>query len=197
MREVLEEICTQPTREARWLHTVSMMEFIGARKIGKTVASRHPSEQILEHWADETRHACAFKRLANELWPGDDDCQGYLCPEAAHTYFQRLDHEATAWLAESAGRTDVHANYLLVTTLIERRAMRLYPLFKSITTHEFVAEELQRVILEEADHRAEIEQACREMLESCGAGFDEAVALEESLLDDLRDALRAELTPEA
>lgn len=194
MRQILEAIVTDRAIEARWLNTISMLEFIGARKISRTVAARHPDARTLEHLTDETRHAHAFKQLADWLTPGEA-CQEYLCAEEAISYFQRLDQSLSAWLRDELGVEDQVASYLMTTTLIERRAMRLYPLYRSITPHERVQDELQRVILEEANHRKALEEDARALIAARGfqAGLTPCVDLEEQLLGEFEGALRARL----
>jgi rubrerythrin len=187
-RVVLERIAADRGVEARWLHTVSLLEFVGARKIMRTVAARHPRREVLEHVADETRHALAFKALAERLAerPMGDAQDDYLCRDAALTYFQRLDKGAAALVEQALGARDEEACYLVTTTLIERRAMRLYPLYRSITTHDFIKAELKAVILEEASHRKALEKAAEAKLASAGL-------TDWSALDGLERALWAEL----
>lgn len=179
LQALLHQITRNPELEARWLHTVSMMEFIGARKISRTVADRHPSLDVLNHLADETRHAFAFKRLSTEV--AGREISDYLCPEAAARYFQSLDHELAAWASALTGETDVYLHYLLTTTTIERRAMVLYPLYKAATSHPFVREELGRVVIEEQSHRRAIEDACLTRLREVNGSLETALAVEERL----------------
>lgn len=186
MRAFLETIVTTPSTEAKWLNTLSLLEFVGARKISRTVARTHPSLEILEHLNDETGHAVIFKRLAGSL----DDTSDYLEQEAALTYFKALDHGASTWLKQQLGQDDLHANYLLVTTLIEKRAMRLYPLYRSITPHEQIQEQLRRVILEEAEHRRTIEDALMAHLAVLGVeDISPCLELEQALFERLEHAL--------
>ena len=191
IQEVLRRIAQEPSLEARWLNTVSLLEFIGARKISRTVADRHPSLEVLSHLADETRHALAFKRLACELEGGE--VQGYLCPEAAGIYFQTLDRALAAWAAQALGREDTRLSYLLTTTLIEKRAMLIYPLYKAATRSAQVREELGRVVTEEQGHRRSIEETCLEALaQLCGKDLAEPIVLEAGLFEGLLAALEAE-----
>jgi hypothetical protein len=162
MKSALRRICDSEVLEARWLHTLSALEFIGARKISRTVARHHPSRRILEHLADETRHAMAFKDLAAAAFGHEPS--SYLCIESAGEYFAKLDNELSAWFSAIRGKEDTSLNYLLVTTLIERRAMKLYPLYRSITTRDDVRDELSVIIREEQAHRLAIEEECLSVL---------------------------------
>ncbi len=192
---VLRQLSQTPELEARWLHTLSLMEFIGARKISRTVADRHPSLEVLGHLADETRHAFAFKRLSAEV--AGAEITTLLCPEAAGRYFQGLDHELAAWATSFTGAPDVYLHYLLTTTAIERRAMVLYPLYKAASRHPGVREELGRVVIEEQSHRRDIEDACVARLTAVGASLEAALALEERLFTAFIGELEAAVAREA
>jgi hypothetical protein len=192
IQNVLKQIAEHPEREALWLNTVSLMEFIGARKISRTVADRHPTLDVLQHLADETRHALAFKRLACEVAGGE--VKGYLCTEAAKTYFQTLDRALSTWAQESFGREDVRLSYLLTTTMIEQRAMQIYPLYKAATRQAVVKEELGKVVAEEQSHRRSIEEICVEALAAEGQDLSRPKEIEAALFDAFLGALEAEVT---
>ena len=191
LKQVLEEIKGDAATEARWLNTLSLLEYIGARKIGKTMCQEHPSAVVLDHWADETRHAYALKRLCDEVAPGQ--CEGYLGKEAAVNYFQKLDEQASRWLGRATGGEDTFLNYLVVTTLVERRAMMVYPLYRAATEQGVVRDELQKIIVEEQDHRVELEERAVELLGEQGLDLDELGALEADLFGSLIGALADEL----
>lgn len=193
---VLKQISTEPALEARWLNTLSLLEFVGARKISRTVADRHPSLEVLSHLADETRHALAFKRLACEVAGGE--VSEYLCPREATTYFQTLDRELAAWATQALGHEDVHLHYLLTTTLVEQRAMLLYPLYKASTRQAAVRAELGKVVTEEQSHRLDIEETCK--LRLAGAGVSDLSAprgIEERLFGAFLSALEREVSTQA
>jgi hypothetical protein len=192
IQTVLKRISTEPAIEARWLNTLSLLEFIGARKIGRTVADRHPTLEVLGHLADETRHALAFKRLACEVAGGE--VSEYLCPQEATGYFQTLDRELAAWATRALGHEDIQLNYLLTTTLVEQRAMLLYPLYKAATRQASVRTELGEVVTEEQSHRLDIEETCKLRLARAGVS-DLSVprSIEERLFGAFLSALEHEV----
>lgn len=185
LKHFLSRVTLNPTLEAGWLHTVSLLEFTGARKISRTVADHHPSLDVLEHLADETRHALAFKRLAEEV--GGAPAQRYLCAPEGGAYIQKLDRALSTWSEKVLGRHDERAFYLLTTTLIERRAMQLYPLYRATTSQECVREELRKVITEEQNHRVSIENECLAL--HAPHGLEEPLAIEERLFGEFLTAL--------
>lgn len=157
MKTILTILVKHPLIEARWLNTLSLLEFIGARKISKTVCQDYPGRDILAHYADEVHHADVFKKLADTVAGVPFD--GTLAADAAVSYFQLLDKTLTEWLGHVSGSSNTYHNYLLVTRVIERRAMRLYPLYKSLTRSDAVRAGLDGIIHEEAGHLHTIEDA--------------------------------------
>lgn len=192
IRRTLDRIAENDALERQWLRTLSLLEFIGARKIGKTAAAHHPSRAVLEHWADETRHAAVFAALAEEGVEGG--APDYLCGEEAKAYFAALDAALASRLAALSAGTDPSLVYLLVTAVIERRAMVLYPLYKAATRRASVREALGRVVVEEQAHRVTIEETCRVRLSASeGRLFEEGLAQEEKLFETFWDAMDRKL----
>ena len=196
MRQVLEAISKNPLLEARWLNTLSLLEHIGSRKISKSVCEKHPTLKVLEHFADETRHAYVFKKLASRgvIYHALTDDQ-YLCRDEAISYFQMLDSSMTEWIRSVTGQDGVYQNYLLVTCMIERRAMKLYPLYKSITQDDEVRSELQQIILEETNHRQDIEDQMAEILKQNKiSDFSTCKNVEEQLFEGFHSSLKKNLS---
>lgn len=191
LKDVLAAIALDRSLEARWLNTLSLLEYIGARKIAKTVAEKHPDASVLGHWADETRHALAFKELATSLNGGTDPGE-YLCAEAGARYMQELDHALAAWLGPDAS---LRLCYLLTTSAIEQRAMQVYPLIKATSGHPEVREAVGRIVVEEQSHRRTIEEACVQSLAAKGRSFSEALAIEERCYGTFLLALEEAVRP--
>ncbi|RKH36988.1 hypothetical protein [Corallococcus sicarius] len=191
IQTVLRQLARSSDVEVRWLNTLSLLEFTGARKISRTVADRHPTLEVLGHLADETRHAFTFKRLACEV--AGREVTELLSAGAAATWFQSLDRELAAWATQVTGEADVHLHYLLTTAVVERRAMVLYPLYKAATRHPAVREEMGRVVTEEQGHRRAIEDACHERLAKVGATLEPALALEERLFESFLNVLERDV----
>lgn len=192
IKRALRTITQDERLEARWLNTLSYLEFVGSRKISRTVASSHPSAEVLDHLADEARHAAAFSGLARTVVgsaPSD-----YLARDAAGAYFNKLDRELSAWANDVAGREQPALCYLLVTSMIERRAMTLYPLYRAATSNETVREELGHIISEEQDHRVRIEEDCVRMLSEWNiADLSAPSAVESAYFADFWRVLEGEL----
>lgn len=177
IKQALDTMVMEPRTEAAFLHTVSYLEFVGARKISKTVASKHPSLEVLDHLADETRHAFAFKKLAVHIGGADSDLE-YLNLDPAKRMFHSLDTKLSAWVTAAVGADDEYLNYLLVTTMIERRAMQLYPLYRAATQSDTVRAALSEIIVEEQNHRILLEERCVAALAVHGLDLAPALAIE-------------------
>lgn len=192
VKKELQAITSDFHLEARWLNTLSLLEFIGSRKIAKAVCDAHPSLEILEHLADEARHAHLFKKLSILLDPSGDE--NYLCGDEAVSYFQMLDTSVSEWVKKLTEKENSYTNYLFVTCMIERRAMKLYPLYKSLIPNGEVAAGLQQIILEESHHLHDIESKARKILSQFGQeGFTECLEIEENLFEVFLASLRREL----
>lgn len=180
--------------EARWLNTLSLLEHTGARKICKTVGLDHPSLEILEHFADETRHALSFRRLSLSL--SDSTSDQYLCHDEATSYFQMLDHTVSESLRAATERDDAYQNYLFVTNMIEKRAMKLYPLYRSVTENRLVKDELQKIIVEETSHLQWIEKKTAGILKEFSLGdISPFLKIEESFYQAFEESLAKAVKP--
>ena len=191
MKDVLQKITQNKSLEVKWLHTLSLLESIGARKISKSFGRSHPDVEALKHLADEARHAMAFKKLSCEL--GASSNPGYLCAAEAISYFQILDKSIDEWIQQHSFNDPHKGSYWLVTAVIEKRAMKIYPLYRSFTQVSQVREELQKIILEESDHKPHIEEQAYQYLQKQGHSFEIIQNLEEKLFTDFQDHLTRHL----
>ena len=63
----LERIVAQPAIHARFINTLSRLEYVGARKLMKSQDSSGLDRETLQHLVEETRHAWMLKKLACRL----------------------------------------------------------------------------------------------------------------------------------
>lgn len=154
MKTLLKNIITTPTLLARFLNTLSLLEYVGARKILKSQKYDQIDEQMLAHAAEEIRHAQVVKRAALKLAP--ELCNDYseaalLCGKEAHDYFQTLDQAVN----EVVQANPKHA-YLFTTYLIEIRAVEFYNLFDTALNEADKPAIFRGILVEEERHLAEI-----------------------------------------
>lgn len=169
----------------RWLNTLSLLEFMGARKIARSAQAKNLDETFLRHLAEEARHAHFFKRMALRIQATGDATNGdatsdnaalpdnldrtsadprdltyaprhLLAPAAAARYFHGLDAAVRRALGLKRGATSFAA-YLYVTTLIEERAGVVYELYESILREAGAPVRLSGIIGEEDRHLEEMQ----------------------------------------
>lgn len=196
LKNFLSTVCEAESSEARWLQTLSLLEYMGARKIGRSVAAHYPPAEVLDHWADETRHAAVLARLAASS--GGDAPEPFQ-REATKAYFQAIDQrlcDALASRAETGSEAwrGPYLSYLVVTSVVERRAMMVYPLYRAVTQRDDVRAQLSQLITEEQAHRTTIERLAATALAESQAGvIDDYESLEAPLFDAWLRELEAHL----
>jgi len=198
MQDVIARLIEDPPRHARWLNTVALLEYTGARKMLKSQASRRMSEMILRHAAEESRHAHFFKRAALRIDPNvgsEFTAESLLCGEAAKSYFYELDHGVCARLERGGLTGDAlsYASYLYVTTLIEERADWLYPVYHKMMRRAKLPVSLAGIIAEEEGHLREMEQELAKIDSQWAERMIDLRAFEAGLFEQFLDALCQEV----
>jgi len=156
----LTALPSQPDLHSRFVNTLSMLEHIGSVKIARTQAGTAITEEILQHLAEETRHAQILKRIARRI--GGDAVADYadgriLAGPAARGYFARIDAGVRAFTRERFPvAVRPAAAYLLVTLLVELRASWLYPVYQCVLEGAGAGFSVRSIIGEEERHLADI-----------------------------------------
>ena len=172
LEEFFHRLVETPSLHARFLNTVALLEYIGARKIMKSQRADHFDIDLLTHVTEETRHAWLVKRLALKLdaeaartWAP----QHTLCGKEAERYIQTLDRAAEDELAccgdlasLQQDATGAHINYLYTSLLIEERADIFYGAYAKVLEGIGLAGTLKAIIKDESKHL----QAMAERIES-------------------------------
>ncbi len=166
LKAALRAVAADDFAEGRWLHTLSYLEFVAARKIAKTVGAAHPTVAVLRHLATDMGHATTFKTLASKKCGGEPS--EYVGLSAAGVYLHKLDRELDAWAAELVGEKHLILTYLLVSTMVQRRAIELYSTYQNATGDEEVRAALREIIEEERDQYERTEENCRALLSEYG-----------------------------
>lgn len=170
LEPLFREIAQDKTRHARFLNTISMLEYIGARKIMKSQQSDEMDMELLTHVSEETKHAWLVKRLAQKL--DKAHTQSYalehlLCGEEAEAYIQDLDAAAQTSL-EGAVNPDNGAslgwlNYLYTSLLIEERADVFYAAYSGVLEELGLAHTLKAIMKDESKHLAQMAKRIHEV----------------------------------
>ena len=159
----LAAIVRNDLTHARLVNTLSMLEHIGSVKIARTQARPGIDSEILQHLAEEARHADVLKRMVHRLvgdaLPDFNDVY-LLAGAAARGYFGRLDAMVRRWARANVSAEMRHAaSYNFVTWLVERRAMWLYPAYQRELDTTGARISVRAIIGEETRHLEDVESA--------------------------------------
>jgi rubrerythrin len=140
---------------ARLINTLSLMEYIGARKLMKSQSESDIDQTLLNHMAEEIRHAQILKRLALKMSEGLLDSYSdlhVLGKGAAQTYMKVIDRG----VAETLGSVGSFKIYVAVTWLIEERALQVYPEYEAILGRLGFSGYLGAILKDEERHLTEV-----------------------------------------
>ncbi|MEQ9362649.1 MAG: hypothetical protein RIF32_00315 [Leptospirales bacterium] len=170
LEQMLNRIVDRPALHARWLNTLAFLEFMGTRKIARSLNGRRAGRVALQHLAEEARHAYFFKRSIERIAPEADP--GFALSEllagfSAARYFHGLDSLVHRDLLDENPAVAPELCYLYVTTLIEERAGWLYPAYDAVLEARRLPVRLTGVILEEEQHLADMYSAARRLDARC------------------------------
>jgi hypothetical protein len=108
---LLDRVIADPRVHARFVNTLSRLEYVGVRKILKSRRAERLDEDGLQHILDEAAHALRLKKAATALATaagvrgsavGTFADDATLAGGAGETYLQALDHRAEEALADLA-----------------------------------------------------------------------------------------------
>lgn len=154
---LLGRIVKRPEVHAKFVNTLSLLEYVGARKILKSQPAAIFSAELLAHVSEEIRHALTLKNLALRLDPSLTTYRPdhLLEPKAAEGYLQAIDRAAHADLV-AAGLADdprrAWVNYLYTTLLIEERAGQFYPAYAPLLESLGLGGWVEPIIRDEEGH---------------------------------------------
>lgn len=165
LEEFFHTLTGSPWPHVKWLNTLSFLEYIGARKIIKSQHATELDGEMVEHIAEEARHALFFKKLAHKVCPSEKELtygeSDLLEGKQSERYFQDLD----AMVTEELEEVQTRLNYLYVTITIEHRAMILYRAYARFMQKKQMGREfqLQEVLQDEARHLQKTESLIKEI----------------------------------
>lgn len=159
-KKTLADLVMLPELHGRFLNTLSLLEYIGARKIMKSQEETHITPTVLGHMVEEIRHAQIVKKIAIKV--GGSSLKTYtepslLCGDEGRAYIQAIDHKAE----EVLGVKNSVANYLLTTLIVEERAQELYPYYDQLLAPLGLNGPLKAIFREEEEHLAQVTEMLR------------------------------------
>ncbi|MBP6217522.1 MAG: hypothetical protein KA436_02925 [Oligoflexales bacterium] len=163
LKIILHSMVSKPQVHAAWLNSLSQLELAGAQKISAYLGSRRDlSSSLLQHAAEEFRHAYFFKKKAEQFCKK----QALLRPNmilgrVGLRYLHLLDLGISRYCREEKGLHEAklkQASYLGTTYAIEMRAMSVYPLYEQVLKEAKQDLSLASLIREERAHLHQIKK---------------------------------------
>jgi len=171
----LEEILQNNSKHYLWLRSLSYLEYIGYRKMVRAVPYPEVNLGVFHHLNDEIQHSFILKELAEKSFERPPLRKSALeeLVQIAEDYFQGFDSKIHDWVMEKKNAEDPFLCYLLVSYVIEKRAMRVYPQYFARLTASPLKMVVQKIIKEESEHLTYLERVLRRLFHD----FSPAVAL--------------------
>ena len=147
--KILETVTSHKDLHAKFLNTLSYLEYIGARKMLKSLPAPILNKSFLDHINEEIRHSLFLKSLAEKLAQTNYGFkeQELIAGSEASRYFQEVDHYGLKF-----SFSNPVLNYLYTTYAIEQRAMIFYSLYNDILKKKIFPFSMQSILNDEAEH---------------------------------------------
>lgn len=160
----LDEIVKDPKTHARFLNTLSLMELCGAQLISRALPKLALTNFVLEHVAEEYRHAFFLRKCANKIAQRELSAAEAFCILESKRYLRSLNLSACRLLKNH--RANPKLPYLLTTFMIEARALPFYQAYQSVIEKNQIPISLKSIIAEEEDHLNQISEELSGILSS-------------------------------
>jgi hypothetical protein len=147
--DFLGVLTASPKIELEWIDLLSQLEYVGCRKIVKSIGFESVSLEVLRHVSEEASHAYQLKAVVEEGGIVGRSWRDGRFAEVGWGYFQNLDRRISA-LPGAAG-----LRYPAVSWAIERRVLVVYPAYLRLTRNESLKRALRRILAQEERHGAQ------------------------------------------
>ncbi|MBC6415501.1 MAG: hypothetical protein GDA46_03825 [Bdellovibrionales bacterium] len=187
---ILEKITSDSSLHSRFLNTLSYLEYIGNRKMLKSLPSSILNHFFLDHINEESRHSLILKRLAQKVAEKDMTFRSdeMIASERAYNYFQEVDHYSLKFNFK-----DPVLNYFYTSYAIEQRALLFYSLYNDTLKKKSFPFSLDVILNDEIKHLRLISEQIQKRDENWQNNLDEISQFEHkkyfSLLVDLEKSV--------
>ncbi len=177
----LTEVTSSPAKHYVWLRSLSYLEYIGYRKMVKALDYHQVQKGVFHHLTDEIQHSFMLKELAEKGFLHEDHLPPFSeeFKNIAEAYFQDIDGEVQEWVTEKTGKKNSLLCYMLVSFLIEKRAMKVYPPYLYYLKEIPPKYIIQKIIKDESEHLSYLEDKIQTL--------PEYSIFKESLLEDFEE----------
>ena len=170
-------LSASPEEHARFINTLSLMEHVGSRKIMQCAGAGSIDSEMLQHLAEEARHAFFLKRAAERIAgralsysAGDTHALA-----AARMYMARLDAHIARALGEGSGALP----YLYMSLIVELRAVWFYRLYQAALGETGIGLSLKSLLAEEEMHLSRMDARIDEADEAAENHLEGFLAFED------------------
>ena len=150
--DFLGKLAASPQLELEWIDLLSQLEYVGCRKIVKSIGFESVSLEVLRHVSEEASHAYLLKAVVEEGGIVGRSWRDGRFAEAGWGYFQNLDRRISALPGADGLR------YPAVSWAIERRVLVVYPAYLRVSRNEALKKALRRILAQEERHGAQFAQ---------------------------------------
>lgn len=150
-QKTLQAIVQDPLIHARFLNTLSLLEYVGARKILKSQQESSISMTVLSHAAEEIRHAQILKKLALKMAGSAVETysdSSLIAGDIAKKYMQDIDQASEKLVGENRP----WLSYLVTTLIIEERAEVFYPFYEQCLDQVGLSGPIKQIVRDEENH---------------------------------------------
>jgi hypothetical protein len=194
---LLDGIIPDSGLHARFVNTLSRLEYVGVRKMLKSRRADRLDLDGLQHVLDEAVHALRLKKAAVMLAAatGADvvtfSSAHTLAGDAGEEYFQTLDRRAELAVADLEPDGRAEANYLLTSAAIEVRAQVFYPLYDRRLAAHRAGFSVAAITKDEDRHLGEMRQGLARGMGDWRRRLEPVLAAEEELFARFLDGMEA------
>jgi hypothetical protein len=197
-RDLLERIVPDRRLHARFINTLSRMEYVGVRKILKSRRSEHLELDGLQHILDEAVHALRLKKAAVALAGAGDGVTTFaddatLAGGAGEGYLQALDRRAEEALSDLPADDRGEANYRLTSAVVEVRAQVFYPMYDEALRAHGAGFSVAAIMKDEGRHLAEMAADLERSVPGWRRRLEAVLAAEEALFSRFLGAIESSL----
>lgn len=180
-----------PEMHYLWLKSLSYLEYIGYRKMIKSLPQPITSNPVFQHLSDEIRHSFVFQKLSEKLSESITVLPSFESPliAVAETYFQGLDAKIEEWVVANFSSKQPEYCYMLTSYVIERRALEVYPFYHAQLEEGTAKSMVLQVIKDEREHLDSLETRFEKIPQLKKIKDAEIWALENILFNQYIEAL--------
>lgn len=188
----LEEVFSSQHKHYLWLKSLSYLEYIGYRKMVKSLSYNEMGKDTFQHLSDEIQHSFMLRRLADD-YRGDrprDPTELEKIPSIAENYFQTLDSKIGEWTTDLSGSENHQLSYLWTSYIIEKRAMKVYPYYFSRLESSPLKTTLQKIIKDESEHLSYLENYIQKLSKKYLSSSTDLFVIEENYFSNYLEEMQ-------